>query len=76
MSSSQSISILTSIFSKTFLEAAEFRRKAQAVQREMPRPSDVNTTVLRPKEIKADLNSLQLVKIFISRFQVKFELIY
>lgn len=52
--------ILTIIF-QPFLEAADFRRKAQAVQREMPRPCDVNTTVLRPKEIKADLNPLQLV---------------
>ena len=48
-----------------FIEAAEFRRRAQAVQRDMPRPSDVNTAVLRPPEMKADLNAYQMVMCFL-----------
>ena len=52
------------VFFYKHLEAAEFRRRAQAVQRDLPRPSDVNTTVLRPPEMKADLNIYQEVIIF------------
>ncbi|XP_047128533.1 cell division cycle 5-related protein isoform X1 [Hydra vulgaris] len=40
-------------------EAAEFRRQAMAVQRNLPRPSDVNTSVLRPDEMRRDLNLYQ-----------------
>ena len=44
-----------------FAEAAQFRKQALAVQRSMPRPSDVNTTVLRPPEMQVGLNPYQEV---------------
>lgn len=40
-------------------EEAQFRKCSSAVQKSMPRPSDVNTTVLRPPEMKAELNLYQ-----------------
>ncbi|XP_066924379.1 cell division cycle 5-related protein-like [Clytia hemisphaerica] len=52
-------------------EAAEFRRRAQSVQRNMPRPSDVNTSVLRPNHMKVDLNSLQMAEELIKEEMIK-----
>ena len=46
-----------------FLDEKERRLWSQAVQREMPRPSDVNTTVLRPANIEPPLTALQKVRI-------------
>ena len=43
------------------VEEKERRLWSQAVQRDMPRPSDVNTTVLRPANIEPPLTSLQKV---------------
>lgn len=48
-------------------EAEEFRKRSQAVQRDMPRPADVNTTVLRPPEMQRDLNAYQVVSQYSSR---------
>ena len=45
-----------------FTELRELKRRSQAVQREMPRPSDVNATVLRPANVEPPLTGLQQVK--------------
>ena len=37
------------------------KRRSHAVQRNLPRPSDVNDRVLRPPDMLPDLNSLQKV---------------
>ena len=39
------------------------RRQSQSVQRAMPRPSDVNATVLRPANVEPPLTGLQKVLI-------------
>ena len=39
------------------------RRQSQAVQRNMPRPSDVNASVLRPANVEPPLTGLQKVQI-------------
>lgn len=44
---------------KALEEEKERQLWSQAVQREMPRPSDVNTTVLRPANIEPPLTALQ-----------------
>ena len=38
------------------------RRRSQAVQRNMPRPSDANAAVLRPANVDPPLTGLQQVK--------------
>ena len=43
------------------IEIAEFKRQSQSVQRDLPRPSDVNTSVLRPQDMYPDLNAYQMV---------------
>ena len=43
-------------------EEKERKLWSQAVQRNMPRPSDVNTTVLRPANVEPPLTALQKVK--------------
>lgn len=49
-------------FSRNYLAALrERKRQSQAVQRNMPRPSDVNVTVLRPANIDPPLTGLQKV---------------
>lgn len=45
-----------------FTELRELKRRSQAVQREMPRPSDVNATVLRPANVEPPLTGLQQVE--------------
>ena len=45
-----------------FTERRELKRRSQAVQREMPRPSDVNATVLRPANVEPPLTGLQQVE--------------
>lgn len=52
-------------------DAEEFRRRSQSVQRDMPRPSDVNTTVLRPPEMKRDLNAYQMAEELIKAEMIK-----
>ena len=42
-------------------EIAEFKRQSHSVQRDLPRPSDVNTSVLRPQDMYPDLNAYQVV---------------
>lgn len=43
-------------------ELREMRRRSQSVQRNMPRPSDVNATVLRPPNVEPPLTGLQQVR--------------
>jgi len=43
-------------------ELREIRRRSQAVQRNMPRPSDANAAVLRPANVDPPLTGLQQVK--------------
>ena len=45
-----------------FAELRELRRRSQAVQRKMPRPSDANAAVLRPANVDPPLTGLQQVK--------------
>ena len=45
-----------------FTELRELKRRSQAVQRDMPRPSDVNATVLRPANVEPPLTGLQQVE--------------
>ena len=42
-------------------EIAEFKRQSHSVQRDLPRPSDVNMSVLRPQDMYPDLNAYQVV---------------
>lgn len=51
-------------------ELRERRRQSQAVQREMPRPSDVNATVLRPVNVDPPLTGLQKAEELIKREMV------
>ena len=44
-----------------YVEEKERRLWSQSVRRDMPRPSDVNTTVLRPANIDPPLTALQKV---------------
>ncbi|XP_065057512.1 cell division cycle 5-related protein-like [Rhopilema esculentum] len=52
-------------------EIAEFKRQSQAVQRDLPRPSDVNTTVLRPEDMYPDLNAYQIAEEMIKEEMLK-----
>ena len=45
-----------------FTELRELKRRSRAVQRDMPRPSDVNATVLRPANVEPPLTGLQQVE--------------
>lgn len=51
-------------------ELRELKRRSQAVQREMPRPSDVNATVLRPANVEPPLTGLQQAEELIKREMV------
>jgi len=48
----------------------EMRRQSQAVQRNMPRPSDVNASVLRPANVEPPLTGLQKAEELIKREMV------
>lgn len=48
----------------------EMRRQSQSVQRNMPRPSDVNATVLRPANVDPPLTGLQKAEELIKREMV------
>ena len=50
-----------------FVEEKERRRRSQAVQRLLPRPSDVNPTVLRPANVEQPLTALQKVRAEVRR---------
>ena len=53
------------------VELRELRRRSQAVQRNLPRPSDVNSTVLRPPNVDPPLTGIQRVRLcFVSDFVV------
>lgn len=52
-------------------EAAQFRKQSLATQRSMPRPSDVNTTVLRPPEMQVGLNPYQEAEELIKAEMIK-----
>ncbi|KXJ23705.1 cell division cycle 5-related protein [Exaiptasia diaphana] len=52
-------------------EELEKRRRSQAVQRDLPRPSNVNTTVLRPVNVDPPLNALQSAEELIKQEMVK-----
>ena len=49
------------MYDADFADEKERRRQSQAVQRNMPRPSDVNATVLRPANVEPPLTALQKV---------------
>ena len=49
------------LYDADFADEKERRRQSQAVQRNMPRPSDVNATVLRPANVEPPLTALQKV---------------
>lgn len=51
-------------------ELRELKRRSQAVQRDMPRPSDVNATVLRPANVEPPLTGLQQAEELIKREMV------
>ncbi|XP_001630383.2 cell division cycle 5-related protein [Nematostella vectensis] len=48
-------------------EELERRRRSQAVQRELPRPSNVNTSVLRPTNVEPPLSALQMAEELIKK---------
>lgn len=63
--------LITSIINIAFVSALrEMRRQSQSVQRSMPRPSDVNASVLRPANVEPPLTGLQ--KVLISVHNVTF----
>ena len=47
--------------------AAELRRRSQAVQRDLPRPTDMNDSVLRPLNSDPPLTDLQRAEELIKR---------
>lgn len=51
-------------------ELRELRRRSQAVQRKMPRPSDANAAVLRPANVDPPLTGLQQAEELIKREMV------
>ena len=65
------------MFLFVFVELRERRRQSQSVQRDMPRPSDVNASVLRPVNVDPPLTGLQKVLInieflFAAKYIVEF----
>jgi len=54
---------------KTFLvEEEHFKRQTQVVQRNLPRPNDINLTILRPANTEGPMSDFQKVKIFLLFF--------
>jgi len=45
-----------------FVEEEHFKRQTQVVQRNLPRPNDINLTILRPANAKGSITDLQKVK--------------
>jgi len=52
-------------------EIAEFKRQSHSVQRDLPRPSDVNMSVLRPQDMYPDLNAYQVAEEMIKEEMLK-----
>ena len=52
---------LTLFFSLSFVEEEHFKRQTQVVQRNLPRPNDVNLTILRPANAEGPITDLQKV---------------
>ncbi|CAF4847732.1 unnamed protein product, partial [Rotaria magnacalcarata] len=42
-----------------FLEQEHFKRQTQVVQRNLPRPNDINLTILRPANAEGPMTDLQ-----------------
>lgn len=45
----------------SFVEEEHFKRQTQVVQRNLPRPNDINLTILRPTNAKGPITDLQKV---------------
>jgi hypothetical protein len=45
------------------IEQEHFKRQTQAVQRNLPRPNDINLTILRPANAEGPMSDLQKVRI-------------
>ena len=45
------------------LEQEHFKRQTQVVQRNLPRPNDINLTILRPANAEGPMTDLQKVRI-------------
>ncbi len=58
-----------------YIEQEHFKRQTQAVQRNLPRPNDINLTILRPANAEGPMTDLQKVRI-ISPVTVSSKLIY
>lgn len=44
-----------------YLEQEHFKRQTQVVQRNLPRPNDINFTILRPANAEGPMTDLQKV---------------
>jgi hypothetical protein len=49
-------------FFSSLIEEEHFKRQTQVVQRNLPRPNDVNLTILRPANAEGPMNDLQKVE--------------
>jgi hypothetical protein len=58
------------IFFSFLVEEEHFKRQTQVVQRNLPRPNDINLTILRPANAEGPMNDLQKVKILLCFFLV------
>ena len=51
-----------------YLGLKELKQRSQPIQRGLPRPTDVNTSILRPKDHDAPMSALQKVIKYILGF--------
>ena len=49
----------------SFVEEEHFKRQTQVVQRSLPRPNDINLTILRPANAEGPMTDLQKVDRFL-----------
>jgi hypothetical protein len=53
------------LFFHSLIEEEHFKRQTQVVQRNLPRPNDVNLTILRPANAEGPINDLQKVELLL-----------
>jgi hypothetical protein len=49
----------------SLIEEEHFKRQTQVVQRNLPRPNDVNLTILRPANAEGPMNDFQKVELLL-----------
>jgi len=51
-----------------FVEEEHFKRQTQVVQRNLPRPNDINLAILRPANAEGPMSDFQKVKLLLFLF--------